>query len=158
MAITLSFVASLGPRALPWLGRLVTIAIVALLAWLGAQVFWNLTAPATPEPPIAVDTDPPRVAQTIAARHLFGEAPQQGIRTAGTGRAVDAKLYGVVAASGKGHSGIAILSIQGKPAVAVREGDEITPGVTLHRVLARSVEISQGGVIEVLRLPERGKT
>ena len=156
MADTLSFFASLGPRAIPWLGRLATIAMIALLAWLGARVFWALTAPATPEPPIAVDTDPSRVAQSIAARHLFGEAPKQGTRTAGTDST--AKLYGVVASTGKGRPGIAILSIQGKPAVAVREGEEISPGVTLHRVLARSVEVSQGGVIQELRLPERGKT
>jgi general secretion pathway protein C len=156
MADSLSVVSSLALRALPWLGRLATIALIALLAWLGARAFWDLTAPATPEPAIAVDTDPSRVAQAVTARHLFGEGPGQGIWTAGTGNA--AKLYGVVAPTGKGRGGIAILSIQGKPAVAVREGDEFASGVTLHRVLARSVEISQGGVIQVLTLPERGKT
>ena len=158
MADSLSVVESLGSRALPWLGRLATIAILALLAWLGARVFWHLTAPATPEPAIAVDTDPSRVAQAIAARHLFGEAPEQGIKTVAAASATDAKLFGVVAPSRKGQAGIAIISIQGKPAVALREGDEIAAGVTLQRVLAKSVEISQGGVVRMLTLPERGKT
>jgi general secretion pathway protein C len=157
MTDSLSFVASLAPRVLPWLGRLATVAMIALLAWLGARIFWSLTVPAVPEPAIAVDTDPARVAQTVAARHLFGKAPEQGVRGAGAS-AADAKLYGVVSPSGKGRTGIAIVSVQGKPAVAFREGDEIAAGVTLHRVLVRSVEISQGGIIQVLTLPQRGKT
>jgi general secretion pathway protein C len=127
------------------------IVLVALLAWLGARVFWSFAAPAAPEPAIAVDTDPTRVAQAVAARHLFGEAPEQGTRAAGTASA--AKLYGVVAPTRKGRAGIAILSIQGKPAVAVREGEELASGLTLHRVFVRSVEINQGGILQVLTLP-----
>ena len=158
MADSFSFVSSLAPRAIPWLGKLATLAVIALLAWLGARVFWDLTAPATPEPAIAVDTDPSRVAQTIAARHLFGEAPAQGTPGAVAKSAAEIKLHGVVAPGGRGHTAIAIVSSQGKPAVAVRVGDEILPGVTLHRVLPRSVEIDQGGQILLLTLPERGKT
>jgi len=41
--------------------------------------------------------------------------------------------------------------------VVVRVGDEIVPGVTLQRVLPRSVEIDQGGQVLTLTLPERGK-
>jgi len=64
----------------------------------------------------------------------------------------------VVAPGRRGHTAIAIVSSKGKPAVAVRVGEEILPGVTLHRVLPRSVEIDQGGQILLLTLPERGKT
>ena len=156
MADTLIFLASLRPRAIRWLGRLAAIAMLALLAWTGAHIFWTITSPATPEAPTAVDTEPSRVAQAVAARHLFGEAPPQGTRT--TVAESTAKLYGVVTPTGKGQRGIAIISVQGKPALAVREGEEIAPGLTLHRVLARAVEVSQGGGIQVLRLPERGKT
>jgi len=156
MADTFSLAASLRPRAIRWLGRLATIAMIALFAWTGARVFWSLTLPATPEAPTAVDTEPSRVAQAVAARHLFGEAPQQGTRTTVTEST--AKLYGVVTPTAKGQPGIAIISVQGKPALAIREGEEIAPGLTLHRVLARAVEVSQGGGIQVLRLPERGKT
>jgi general secretion pathway protein C len=156
MADTRTFVASLRPRAIRWLGRVATLTMIALLAWTGARVFWSLTSPATPEAPTAVDTDPSRVAQAIAARHLFGEAPQQGTRT--TVAESTAKLYGVVTPTAKGQRGIAIISVQGRPALAFREGEEIAPGLTLHRVLARAVEVSQGGGVQVLRLPERGKT
>lgn len=146
------------PRALPWLGRLATLAVIALLAWLGARLLWDLTAPATPEPAVVVDTDPTGVAQTIAARHLFGEAPAQGATGALAEGAANIRLHGVVAPARRGQIAIAILSSQGKPAVAVRVGEEILPGVTLHRVLPRSVEIDQGGQIHLLTLPERGKS
>ena len=157
MADSFSFVSSLAPRAIPWLGRLATLAVIALLAWLGARLFWALTAPATPEPAIAVDTDPSRVAQTIVARHLFGEAPAQGTAGAVASRSADIKLHGVVAPGKRGHTAIAILSSKGRPAVVVRVGDEIVPGVTLQRVLPRSVEIDQGGQVLTLTLPDRGK-
>jgi len=145
------------PRVLPWTGRLATLLVVVLLAWLGARVFWTFTTPVVAEPAIAVETDPSRVAQTVAAKHLFGEAPVQAIRITGSTGAAGAKLFGVVAQSGKGQPGIAIVSVQGKPAIAVREGDEIVPGVIVQRVQARSVEISQGGAIQTLTLPDPGK-
>jgi general secretion pathway protein C len=158
MADSFSFVSSLAPRAIPWLGKLATIVIIAVLAWLGARLFWNLTVPATPEPAIVVDTDPSGVAQMLAARHLFGEAPAQGTTGAVAKSVANIKLHGVVAPARRGQIAIAILSSMGKPAVAVRVGEEILPGVTLHRVLPRSVEIDQGGQILLLTLPERGKT
>jgi len=132
------------------------MAMIALLAWLGARVFWNLTAPATPEPAMVMDTDASRVAQAVAARHLFGEAPVQG----GADARLEAnlKLHGVFAPATRGQIAIAILSSKGKPALAVRVGEEVLPGMTLHRVLPRSVEIDQGGQILLLTLPERGKT
>jgi hypothetical protein len=77
MADSFSFVLSLAPRAIPWLGKLATIAIIALLAWLGAQLFWNLTVPTPSEPAIVVDTDPSGVAQMIAARHLLAKRRQE---------------------------------------------------------------------------------
>lgn len=151
-----AFVTSLAPRAIPWLGKLATVAIIALLAWTGARVFWNFTAPTTSEPVIAVDTDPSRVAQAIAARHLFGDAGASRAAVAIVEATV--KLNGVVAPTRPGQIGIAIVSSQGKPAAAVRVGEEILPGVILHRVLVRSVEIERGGQIQLLTLPERGKT
>jgi len=158
MTDTLStYMSSYAPRAISWLGRLATLAVIALLAWTGARVFWTLTAPVTPDPAIAVDTEPTRVAQAVAGRHVFGEAPVAAIGMTGAA-ATNVKLFGVVARGANGRAGIAIISVQGKPAAAFREGEEIASGVMLHRVLVRSVEISQGGAIQVLTLPERGKT
>jgi len=134
------------------------VAIIALLAWLGARVFWNFTAPATPEPAMVIDTDALRVAQAVAARHLFGEAPVQGTAGADARLEANLKLHGVFAPAKRGQIAIAIFSSKGKPAVAVRVGEEVLPGVKLHRVLPRSVELDQGGQIFPLSLPERGKT
>jgi len=158
MADSFSFKSSLARRALPWLGRLATLATLALLAWLGARAFWSLATPATSEPAMVVDTDALRVSQAVAARHLFGESrPRQSI-AAGAGAAANVKLQGVFAPTEPGHLAIAIVSSQGKPAVPVREGEEVAPGVTLHRVLPRSVEIDQGGQIVPLAFPERAKS
>jgi len=134
------------------------IAIIALLAWLGARIFWDLTVPATPEPALVIDTDALRIAQAVAARHLFGEAPVQGTTGADARLEANLKLHGVFAPAKRGQIAIAILSSKDKPAVAVRVGEEVLPGVTLHRVLPRSVELDQGGQIFPLTLPERGKT
>jgi len=158
MADSFSFMSRLARRAIPWLGSLATIAALALLAWVGARIFWTLSAPAPAEPALAVDTDPSRVAQAIATRHLFGEAPDTGISAAVPEGAINGKLNGVIAPSRKGGTAIAIVSIDGKPAVAVREGDELMPGVILHRVLSRSVEIRRGGKTLVLALPQPGKS
>ena len=134
------------------------IAMLALLAWLGARMFWDLTVPATPEPAMVMDTDALRIAQAVAARHLFGEAPVQGTTGADARLEANLKLHGVFAPVKRGQIAIAILSSKDKPAVAVRVGEEVLPGVTLHRVLPRSVELDQGGQIFPLTLPERGKT
>lgn len=158
MAETIAFVTSFLPRALPWAGRLATVVVLAILAWLGAGIFWSITTPVSGEPSVAVDTDPARAAQAVASRHIFGEAPALAPQAVATGTAASTKLLGVVAPSGKGQAGIAILSLQGKPAAALREGDEIAPGVTLHRVLTRSVEINENGATYVLNLAERGKS
>lgn len=104
-----------------------------------------------------MDTEPLRAAQSVAARHLFGEAPAQ-LTKGGARPEANLKLHGVFAPTRPDHAAIAILSSQGKPAVAVRVGEEILPGVKLHRVFPRSVEIDQGGQIVPLMLPERGKT
>jgi len=148
---------SLAPRALPWLGKLATMAVIALLAWLGARAFWNFTSPATPEPAMAIDTDALRAAQAVAARHMFGEAPAQLTKGAVARTEANLKLHGVFAPARPGNTAIAILSSQGKPAVAVRVGEEVIPGVKLHRVLPRSVEIDQGGQIISLALPSVAK-
>ena len=158
MANLLSFAGSLRPRLLSWLGGMAALAALALLGWFGAGIFWKLTTPLTTEPAIAVDTDPMRSANAVAAKHLFGEAPvQKGIAVASL-VASDIKLFGVVAAGRKDRPGVAIVSVKGKPPVAIREGDEVTPGVIVQRVLVRSVEISSARGTQVLSLPERGKS
>lgn len=141
---------------MPWLGRLATLAMLALLAWLCAGIYWSLTAPATPRPASDIDTDPQRVVQALVSRHLFGlPAPTAAATTAAA--PTDIRLTGVIAAQAEGQPAYALLAIEGKPAQVVREGDEMAPGVTLKRVLPREVEIARGGQTQTLSLPEKGK-
>ncbi len=142
-------------RAVRWLGIIATLVMLALLAWLGAGIFWSLRTPSTPEPVLAVETDPARAAQTIASRHLFGEAPAAGAAVAKARILPDIKLRGVIAATRPGQPAVAVLAIGGKTSVSIREGDEAAPGVTVHRVYARTVELKRDGVVQSLSLPDR---
>jgi type II secretion system (T2SS) protein C len=129
--------------------------MLALLAWLGASIFWALTAPATPEPVVGIEVDPGRTAQAVAARHLFGEAPPPGAAVAQASAPTDIKLQGVIAPTRPGQPAVAVLAIAGKPSVSIREGDDVMPGVRVNRVFAREVELKRDGQIQSLHLPDR---
>jgi len=143
-------------RALGWLA---TLATVGLLAWTAASIFWSLTAPATPEPAVGLEVDPQRAAQSIASRHPFGEAPAVQANTPAAQRSTpgDIALRGVIAPMQKGQPAVAVLAIAGKPAISVREGEEAMPGIIVHRVHAREVEIKRDGQIQSITLPDRTK-
>jgi len=142
-------------RVAQWSGVLATMAMLGLLAWLGARIFWSLTTPVASPPVVAIETDPARAAQNITARHLFGEAPLPGAAVVKAVVLPDITLRGVVAPSGKGRTGVAVLTVAGKPPISVREGEEVVPGVTLHRVLPRSIELERGRQVQTISLPER---
>lgn len=145
-------------RLVRWAGMLSTVAMLALLAWLGAVVFWSLnTRSASAPPPATLETDPVRAAQTIVTRHLFGEVQAAPVAAAKAPALPDVALRGVIAPSQPGRPGSAILAIGGKPAIAVKAGDEIAPGAKLVRVLPGSVEIEQGAEVKTVSLAERGK-
>ncbi len=144
-------------RLVQWAGVLSTLAMLGLLAWLAATVFWSLNTPTTVAPLGAIETDPARAAQSIAARHLFGEAPKAGPALVKATVATDIALRGVVAPSQPGQRGLAVLAIAGKPPISVREGDEVAPGVKLRKVLPKGVELEREGQVQSLPLPERGK-
>ena len=127
--------------------------MLALLAWLCTSIFWTLSASETLPPAMAMETEPQRAAQLVATRHLFGEAVSGDAATA----SVDIRLSGVIAAQQAGSAALAFLSLDGKTATAVREGDEVAPGITLSRVLPRQVELSRGGRTQILTLPQRSK-
>ncbi len=143
---------------IPWLSRLATLAMLALLGWLGAGIFWSLTAPETARPATSMETDPQRAVQAIASHHLFGNAP---VASAASGAAAsgpaDIRLTGAIAAQQEGGQAFAILVIEGKPPQLVREGAEVMSGVTLQRVMPRQVELLRNGQTQILTLPEHGK-
>jgi type II secretory pathway component PulC len=115
--------------------------------------FWRLAAP---EPVVLVTqqiTDPQAAARSISQRHLFGD----GGAATGSAAAPAARsftLLGAMTAGGR-QPGFAILSEPGKTPVAVLEGEEITPGVTLAKVSANKVTIVRNGQNETLELVTR---
>lgn len=140
-------------RLMPWLGGLAALSMLALLAWLAANIFWTLSAPESIRPSAPIETDLQRTLPALTERHLFGAY----LAATPTSAPSNIRLNGVIAAQQTGHRAFALLVIEGKPPQLVREGEEIAPGITLQRVMARQVEILRGGQIEILALPESAK-
>lgn len=143
------------PAALiPWVGGLATLLMLAILALMGTNLFWALTTKVTLPPAMTLETDPQRAAQATISRHMLGEsASSEGAGAA----AMDIRLTGVIAAQHTGKGALAFLSVDGKPAVPVREGNEVVPGITLNRVLPWQVELLRGGRPMTVILPQRNK-
>lgn len=123
----------------------------ALLVWglvAAAAVFWTLrlTASSIPVPPATTlaGTDAPSGADLS---RLFGvRAPQAAVAApVAPDVAGRFKLTGVVAAAGGGRGGVALISVDGKPARAYRVGAQIDPQLTLQSVALRSARIGGGG-------------
>ena len=112
------------------------LAVVALsvsLAYWAMQLFKAPQRPINP-PPVPVVQD----ASVEAGASLFGG--QVSVATAS-----NYQLKGVVAA-GNGRGSVAIIATDGKPSVALPEGAEVAPGVTVQEVHARHVLLLDGGV------------
>lgn len=143
------------PTALiPWLGKLTALAMLAVLAWLGTNIFWTLTTKVMLPPAMTLETDPQRAAQATMSRHILGEVASSEATAAA---AMDIRLTGVIAAQHPGKAAMAFLSVDGKPATAVHEGEDVAPGITLNRVLPRQVELLRGGRPITVTLPQRSK-
>lgn len=63
------------------------------------------------------------------------------------------QLLGVVAAK-KDEESVAILSADGKPAQALRQGKELLPGISIKEVHATYVLLSEGGILKRVMLPD----
>lgn len=85
---------------------------------------------------------------------LFGSSRPSGSGAAAGGIAV--RLLGVVAASGN-QPGYAVLQLDAKRSVAVRQGGEIEPGVRLAEVHANHIVLERNGMRETLAWPKPGK-
>lgn len=133
---------------------LVTFAALALLGLVLAYWTWAWFAP-RPEPRVQAAQAGRATGPTQAAYALLGNARRE---TGGDGPAkLAARLLGVVAASG-GQPGYAVLRVDAKQTVAVREGEELEPGVRLAEVHADHVVLEQGGARETLAWPKPGKS
>ena len=106
------------------------------------------------KPPLRAVTAPPQAEQAQVdvslAAGLFGG---RGTVTV----ASNYQLLGVVAAK-KDEESVAILSADGKPAQAVRQGKEILPGTSVKEVHATYVLLSEGGVLKRVMLPEDARS
>jgi hypothetical protein len=142
-------------ETLKWFGRMSTVLMLMVLGWLGANIYWRISAPENVRPSAQMETDAQRAQQAIAGRHLFGVHVVASTGTAATPS--DIKLNGAIAADKPGQRAYALLSIEGKPSQLVREGEDLAPGITLQRVETRQVSLMRGGQTITLRLPETGK-
>jgi len=126
---------------------LATIAALVLLACVLAYWTWTWLAPRA-EVRMQAAAQAPRVE---SAYELFGGA--QPAASAPTGVALT--LLGVAAASG-GRPGHAVLRVDGRMTVVVREGEEIAPGMKLSEVHVDHVVLDHRGVRETLAWPVPG--
>lgn len=137
---------------------LAALSATALLALVLAYWTWAWFAPrpTARAPAMAL---PEAGAGVIVAHGLFGTVQSNTSSAAPTG--IAARLLGVVAAAGGqsgaqsgGQSGLAIMKLDTRQSVAVREGGELEPGVRLAEVHADHVVLERRGVRETLALPK----
>lgn len=129
-------------------------AAVALLGLVLAYWTWAWLAPAPESRTPAPEQSEGRfAAPTPAARGAFGStgSQQAGAAAAGPGSIT---LLGVVAASGS-LPAYAVVRVDAKGVLAVREGEEIVPGIRLAGVHADRVVLERNQARQTLALPER---
>jgi len=128
---------------------LATVAALALLGLVAAYWTWVWFAPlAESRAPNAADTG----AAAASAGALFGSAqPDQG-GSVPTGIAI--RLLGIVAAT-EGRSGYAVVQLEAKEILAVREGEDVAPGILLAEVGIDHVVLERGGIRETLAWPQK---
>ena len=130
--------------------RVATLTALLLLGFVLAYWTWEWAAP-KPELSSFATTDVPPPSPD--ADRVFGAAAGGGAAAAQASTGT-IKLLGVAAASGQ-RPGHAVLQADGKRVLAVREGEEISPGLSLAEVRADHVVLERGGVREKLVLPKK---
>jgi general secretion pathway protein C len=132
----------------------VTFAALAFLGLVLAHWTWAWLAP-RPEPRAQSAVTGGRAE---VAYRLFGSTRRDdGGGREGAATTVAVGLLGIVAASGSQPS-YAVLRLDAKQTVAVREGGEVEPGVRLVKVHADYVVLERSGVRETLAWPKSGKS
>ena len=131
---------------------LTTIGALVLLGLVAAYWTWVWFAP-LPEAraPTAADTG----TAAASAGALFGSMRRDPNSPAPTGIAI--KLLGVVAAT-EGRHGYAVVQLEAKEILAVREGEDVAPGIRVAEVGTDHVILERGGIRETLAWPEKNTT
>jgi general secretion pathway protein C len=133
---------------IPSLINLFLLLALAAVCTYWALQFASVRKPQQPLVALASGDRVPRTqpADTAAAASLFGGAP-----AAGSSRI---RLTGIIAEGGKG-TGVALLSLDGQPAVAYRAGESIDAEMTLADVHADKVVIRTAQGTRDVSMPER---
>jgi hypothetical protein len=123
-----------------------------------ASWFWQLAAPDTaPRSEAAQIPDHQAAATAVVSRHLFGRPSAAGDETGGERSGVSLRLLGAMTASPK-VAGFAILAEEGKPSMAVVEGETFIPGATLLEVLPGRVRVKSGDRVETIEMTKSATT
>lgn len=128
---------------------LVNVAALVLLAWVAAYWTWEWLAP-RPEPHAQAAANVG--GDAASASGLFGNLNRDRNSAAPTGIAI--RLLGIVAATA-GRRGYAVMRLEPREMVAVREGDDIAPGMRLAEVGTDHVILERSGTRETLAWPEK---
>jgi general secretion pathway protein C len=127
---------------------LAAVAALGLLALVAAYWTWEWLAP-RPESRASVAASG---VDTASANGLFGKLARDRNSVSPTGIAI--RLLGIVAASA-GRSGYAVMRIEPREILAVREGEDIAPGIRLAKVGTDHVILERGGTRETLAWPAK---
>jgi general secretion pathway protein C len=128
---------------------LVTLGALVLFGWVLAYWTWAWVAP-RPEPRAQSAAAPG--GGVGSAQGLFGNLQRDQNIAAPTGIAI--KLLGVVAAT-RGRRGYAVVQLEAREILAVREGEDIAPGIRLAEVHPDHVILVRNGVRESLAWPQK---
>ncbi len=135
-----------------------TFLLWALVA--GSAVFWGLRMSARPgaAPLAAAVTRTPAPADPAAVARLLGASPAAtAAAPAAPALASRLMLVGVVAGAAS-HQGVALISVDGKPAKPFRVGAALEEGVVLQSVQGRRAVLApsaDGAPLLTLELPPR---
>lgn len=124
------------------------VAALVLLAWVAAYWTWEWLAP-RPEPRAQAAANVG--GDAASASGLFGNLNRDRNSAAPTGIAI--RLLGIVAATA-GRRGYAVMRLEPREMIAVREGDDVVPGIRLAEVGTDHVILERSGTRETLAWPE----
>ena len=130
---------------------LVTLAALALFALVAAYWTWEWFAP-RPEPraQAAANTG----SSVVAANGLFGNLELKRDRNSASPTGIAIRLLGIMAAT-SGRSGYAVIQLEPRKILAVREGDDIAPGIRLAEIATDHLILERGGTRETLTWPAK---
>lgn len=146
-----------------------TSRLLSLFIWLlvaASAAYWGLRLLVKPQPVPgqAVLAAGPAAALGDLSR-LLGQAPVQALAQPALVAAESRfRLVGVVASQGGQGSGLALISVDGKPPRTVGVGREVEPGLRLLSVSQRQADLGAGGsaprmalTLPMLAEPNRGR-